>query len=694
MLRSGAAALALGQTAVAADPAKGEASYAPASCNKLLFDDLQFVCKKLEGLEEIFPGGLAGFKCGPAPGQPNACVVATQELFAGVEFAGPAALRAGGSKVKLPPVIAKATPKAWNGLGGQGVEMQNAGVCLARELETAPIAASASFDDAPVSLSIDQAVRFTGFDPKARRVSGYHSARLRAPLIGDIELVRQAFAMTAVDQGVLPLNARALDRRIASTHALQFEAEGASQSLLVELPTFQVATPIGPINVKPEMFVGRSAGWVIAPYANGADPIRRIVFPPPPDGALDIRDVYGRLGGLAYIGKVGGAGAPVVAPVIDEIVVGNSGSEFISVAKIRGAGWSSDVGLGSRDPSVSGAVWSPAAEPDRPDADFGKARNSAEKTPTASAIAAADVRYSPLNLLPAAIRDNPYLDIKFDLFVKPAVGVQGSSQLHLAFEEGGFFDSGERETQAGPAPAEAIPGVKPTGGVANRADEKAAFSMRSGAQIAAAIGMTGGLDLKIVLDPPIVSSKTLIDKSPRFGVVAYEKTSDVAKGDRSASAIARYEGGATYSMMTSLKSGAVPDGDGFIKACFAAPKSSKPVAEEPHYEPGNPEDILDITEIECNICVGLAEDESFIDENGKTQKIAKFYETILPATTIPKPAGLHTKCKAAHHIGCHDVCKVDWDKVKAGGGLDLTVTWTAAELAAKGNADYAACARP
>lgn len=685
-------AVALSQAAFAADPAKGEAAYAPAQCQKTLFDDLQFVCEKLETLETLFPGGLAGFKCGPAPGQPNACVVATQEIFTGVEFTQPLRRAVTGGKVTLKGLSARSKPTAWNGLGGQGAEMQDAAICLARELAAAPIAATASFVDAPVDLAIEQSVRFTAFDPTGKRVAGYHSARLKAPLIGDIELVRQRFDMKAVASSVPPPGRFALEQRILSTHALSFEAEGAAQSLLVELPTFQIATPIGPINVKPEMAVGRSAGWVIAPYANGAQPIKRVLFPPPPDGQLDVYDVYGRQGGLDFVSKVGGAAAPIPAPVVDEVIVGSG--EFVPVAKIRGAGWSSDVGLGSRDPTLSGKVWDPAAAPARPDADFSKARNDAEKLPTASAIAAADVRYSPLNLLPASIRNNPYIDIQFDLFVKPAIGVQGSSQLHIAVDEGGYFDSGERETVGGPAAIEALPGVKPTASVSNRADEQSGFSMRSGAQLAAAIGMTGGLDLKIVLDPPIVSSKTLVSRHPRFGVIAYEKTSGVAKGDRSAAAISRYEFGKPYASMTSLASGAVADGGAFIKACYAGKASSQPVPEEPFYAPGAPEDILDITEIECNICVGIAEDETYIDENGATQKIAKFYETILPATNNPKPASVRTKCKAAHHIGCHDVCKVDWNKVKAGGEFDLTVTWTASELATQGNVDYFQCQRP
>ncbi|MFN3960313.1 MAG: hypothetical protein ACK4NP_10415 [Parvularculaceae bacterium] len=697
----GIVAAALVQAAHAADPAKGEASYVPAPCGDTLFDDLTFVCKSLQSLEAYGAVDLGGFKCGPAPGRPNACVVATQELFTGIEFtgvefagaaAGGGARRSANPKFSLPGSVVALAPKAWNGLGGQGVEMQDAAICLARDLETAPISAEASFADAPVDLSLKQAIRFTHFDPKGRRVEGYHSARLKAPLIGDIELVRQKFQIAAVDSNVMPLNARALDRRIASSHAVLLEAEGAGQSLLVELPSIQVSTPVGPINIKPEMFVGRSAGWVIAPYSNGADPFKRTVFPPPPDGALDMRDVYGRLGGLDYVSKVGGAAAPIVAPVIDKVVL--SGNEFVSVAMIRGAGWTSDAGLGSRDPSLSGKAWTLTDSEDRPDADFSKARNDAEKLPTASAIAGADVRYSPLNLLPASIRNNPYIDIEFEIFVKPAIGVQGSSQLHLAFEEGGYFEIGEHETEPGPAPKEPIPGVKPGSLVANHADEQARFSMRSGAQIAAAIGMTGGLDLKVVLDPPVISSKTLVNKHPRFGVVAYEKTSGVAAGDRSAMAISRFGTGKSYAAMTRLTGGALSDGGAFIKACYAAQETSVPIPEEPYYQPGGPEEILEITEIECNICVGLAEDETFIDALGKPQKIEKFYETILPATNNPKPPALQTKCMAAHHIGCHDVCRVNWDKVKAGGDMDLTVTWTAAELAAKGNADYAACSRP
>jgi len=95
-----------------------------------------------------------------------------------------------------------------------------------------------------------------------------------------------------------------------------------------------------------------------------------------------------------------------------------------------------------------------------------------------------------------------------------------------------------------------------------------------------------------------------------------------------------------------------------IKMCFAKDSETAPMPPEPTYTPGNPEDLVELIEYPCNICVGW-DDIAYQDDENKPQIEKGQVGVILPAPQDGFAPADKWNCKRAVQSGCYDMCSME-----------------------------------
>ncbi len=604
----------------------GKPVVTPVACNDA-FSSVDALCKLFQQF-----GSAVGCKV-----TANNCVKGTQELYLGAHLGG-------GNASTM-----------WNGLGGYAIPHTAANLCLLRDMKDAPIVSKAVASTALGNVAMEQTVQFASFDPKTLSWSGYHRGRACVPAIGCLDVFTQKITARAVKSNAPGAKAGAFE--IVSVHGLDVSADGLSQGFAVEIPTLSVVTPYGVVSAKPGFGIARAMGFSLAPYANGN--YRSLVTGP--WGKAKVAEVYGRTPGL----KVSQLNPTYLA----------TGGSWIDNRTI---GFQSQVGFGSRDVNPKHAVWAPAAGdyPARPDEVSGPARSGAEKTPNASMGAEVNIKYSPVELLPEVIRDNPFVKINFSIFAKPLVQTGFSSQFNILNYE---IAKGDKL-------------VAPAGPIDYRVtsmDQYKGIKIAAASSSVARVALEAGVDLDLRLVVPLPwplddIDVTLINVHPRTTLL--ESVVDgQGQGNRSASATSQASlaghnmNGEWFQSYQRLNGGAAASGRKQVEQCLASPAASAPAPAAPSYQPGKPEDLLKIVKYPCNICVGT-EGFSYQDENNVTHKIPRFLSWLFQASQQNRPAGARWSCTRVSQSGCHDMCHYDTNTNK------LTVEQTAVEMIAAGTA--------
>lgn len=545
----------------------GKATYASFKCADNAVSSITTVCKSVKKV-------LPFVTC---PTTSATCVKAKQEIFTGLtgEPATPANI------------------KSWNGQGGGGVLFQDVGVCLLRGLSSTPMHAHAKASLPIGEISSDGLVGFTKFDPKARTFEGYQRLRAHAPVIGDVDILTQPFSVKPLDSDLTGKNLKVGEYALFGVQALEFSTEGGAESFSFDLKAIKVVTPYGVVSPQPHVTFGRGSVWSLSPYGGAA----KMLLNP---GGIKTTDVYGRLAGQSVASSLVAAkvkpgkypGSPYCS---------NFGPSVGCLAP-EPMGWDSQLVLGSRNVDPSDPAWtapSGVEYPARPDANAAKARGAAEKIPNGYASAGVKVEYSPTDLIPQSLLGS-YITASVDVFVDPNIAVSYASQFDFWNAQGAAWV---------PSLAKAPPGP-----VVTPVDVESIQSMAliSGASVAGRFALDAGVDITLHLHIPLPwpfddIDFNIVDVHPRS---AFLEKKDAANqtSQQKAAAVADWQNflktGKMFSLFSPLDGGAV-DGLAYIQACLSdpAPPESKP--DEPIYEPGDGNDLVDVIDMPCNICIGV-----------------------------------------------------------------------------------------
>ncbi len=289
----------------------------------------------------------------------------------------------------------------WNGFGGHGEHVANAGLCLLKDLEDGALSAHASAG----GTSAKQEVGFHRFDREARSVTGYQTVELCGPYIGCLGMPPQTF--TATVRKSSPANPRgtaAGDLDTRDSYGLEIVADEIVQGFSIEVPPIPIITPWGEVSISPRLTYDATLAAV--DHADGGW-ARKDSFLG--RGAVWFRDLYGRTAAV----------------------------EFADDTEPRTTtGWWSQLGLGSRDARPDGALWNGANE--RPDMDMDTARWAKEHTPTHALHADVDIRYAPTGLLPDWVLEN--FDVTFEVYTILAVDARAAGQVAIGMGQGYYAD--------------------------------------------------------------------------------------------------------------------------------------------------------------------------------------------------------------------------------------------------------------
>ncbi len=572
------------------------------------------------------------------------CLTASQEIFTGnnIETATPATAN-----------------KTWNGLGGFGEAYGVTTQCLLRDIADMPnqkITTQANATSPLGDLSAKQEVGFLSFNKDTKVFEGYHRLSACAPVVGCIDAYTQKFKLTPVMKNLKGSGQTVGQYQILSSYSLDLFAEGQAQGLKVELPAIAVNTPYGSISAKPEFGFGRATGFVLAGYDGNTKSLLNT-----PVGAARTIDTYGRNGGTAVVQ----ASVPAISKG-DGIYINSP------------AGWISQIGLGSRDPNPKNPTWKPTPGVEfsvRPDFDVTKARSAVEKTPNAYLGASVKVAYSPLDILPGALKalcGNKPVSIcvkQFDIYAKPMIDTAFTSQFNIAQTESGKWNG-----KIFPA-AQAIPDFRP-----QNMDQYRQTVISYGSTAMSRFALEAGVDfnLHLHITIPIIDDidRSLIDVHPKTTVL--EKiSSNSAQGKMVDAGTQATKYVATKQPFQSYNTFKGPaDGTSHIKSCLAKPSATGPMPAEPTYTPGDTTDLLEGIEYPCNICIAYP-DVHWTDENGVAQMYpgqAWIHDKVSQAG---KPAQVQWSC-TKNKGGCFDMCTFDPNTKK------LTLVRTAIEMVKSG----------
>jgi hypothetical protein len=636
--------LSLGSAPAFADQ-NGVSVSKPYSCGSDAMSTLLFLC---DGLKSI------GVKSDACTVTGDSCTNASQELFSGlnIEFATPGNI------------------KNWSGFGGTGEAYAIGALCLLKDLKDTPMTSKA--DAWKGTVTAETTVGFTSFDPKTLRLEGWHRARACAPVVGCFDGFTQRFTLQSVKTNLANSPEKVGQYQVQSTHALDLTTQGQAQALLVEIPAFEVITPYGKVEAAPHFGYAKAVGWVLAPYAanNLKSTWKNEIAPPVPalmavDSRPHMIDLYGRIPGLKHSqimpGPLPGQGSLV-------------GQRYNP-----SHGWISQAGLGGRTIPEDGIAWKPPAGveyPERPDFAFDPAgpRSDTERTPNLAMGADVKLDYSPTDLLPSWVQKamGGFLTVDFHVWVQPAVATAFSSQLHLMNMEAATWHA---HPQGSP-----LPPYSPD--TFYQAHE---FHARAGSSAAAAFKVTAGVDLTIKLEIELVFTtirETLINIHPRYTFVDFKDDGqNLSKQTAQAGTYTEHflSTGQLFKTYRQLN-GTQSNGVQHIQQCLAAPKTTGAPPPDPTLEPGDPEDLVDMVDWPCNICIGAWDTAGTVKKTGAKVSYPAWVQTIFPAQVNNRPPAVRTRCDAIQHAGCLDRCS--WNKATN----VLTVVETAQEMFAAGKA--------
>ncbi len=301
---------------------------------------------------------------------------------------------------------------AWNDLGGRGRIIADAAVCLLRDLEHRdPIAPEPYRRETPLGdIATAQKIGFLDWDPSAKQFRGYHQVDFCLPLLGCMTAQQQEFTATVKQSSpAVPSGWWAGDYPIEDSWAIEILADEADYELSSNLPTIEVATPVGPIEVTPWLTLSSSLGAVGTPFDGGSAWHEMASLQP-----LPLQDTNGRSGTVA------------VTALHRDGAIG---------------GWVSQLALGGRDGDPNAVIWTPTDGPGggiRPDLDPRIPRNQAEREANVRFAAGAEVTYDPLDRLPEFLRSAPFRT-EARITVEPRFTTHHAAQLQLVAREGNGY---------------------------------------------------------------------------------------------------------------------------------------------------------------------------------------------------------------------------------------------------------------
>jgi hypothetical protein len=542
-----------------------------------------------------------------------------------------------------------ANPMNFCGIGNRGRPMGEAALCLLRDL--AEPARAPSLGGSGIHLkrsanlgigdvSVEQRIGFVDFNLLERRVRGFHSVSVCAPVLGCVLDQVQPFTATLQQAGG---SAACGDYEFRTPSILHVSTEQLEQNVGVELPPIPIYTPIGPFDVKPSFSYELNLEAVTSPWADG-------------NATTQIADT------------------PCFAPHVYDVVDAGGGLLASAIAAPSSdGGWDARLGLGTRDPDPDGTVWAPPAVPfpPRPDFDFSIARSSNEKRPSGRLHTGIDVTY-PIGDLAASLAVPPLELEKAEVFVSSALDAAFVSQFALGLEEGkpGFVDIDCKDPPL------------------------TRLRMQSAVDVLASIAVKAGVHIDFLLDlglfertfsfnPTVdIIDPTVVSSSP---VVGPEAEAEMRPGVSDPDS-------AAFRSFSSFSAGS-EDGRAFVDACLTEPPPSPQPEPTPSYQPGDPLDLIRPDEFPCNICLFFPQsitsaclprqdlvasgaipadyqcdlaingmpctDPNCADTPISPAVSVNVHQVLFPASQASLPTDQRWLCNAFEKFGCFDLCRYD-----------------------------------
>lgn len=575
------------------------------NCDSSVFSSVDTICTALES-------GNPLIHCQPTA---QKCVKGEQQIFVG-------------NQIEIPSV---GSNQQWSGFGGLGLTYAGANVCMLRDIKDGAITSQSKAPTPIGNVSINQNISYYSFNKNTYEWVGYHNAKTCVPAFGCLDLFSQKISVRAVSKDLKNATYTAGNLKVLSAHGLEVQAEGLAQGYKVSTEALKVPTPYGVVSVYPEFEFGRAYGYILSPYnSNNTKSLYSGAW-----GEAKMTDIYGMITGAEMKG---------IFPSY-----GSYGDRTIDNRKV---GYISQVAFGSRDANTKSSAWAPTPNvefPFRPDFKISQARSNVEKIPNAYVKAELAVEYSPVDLIPAKIRNNHFITVNFSVFAKPTIGGVFTSQFNIFNSE--LVHAKKLAAVNGPIDYTPI-----------NMEQYKNLHIQSSTSASSRYALEAGIDLTLHLHVPLPwplddIDLNLINVHPRTTVlevnnVDYDESSKLAQAHSSSSKIL-----ATKNLFYNYKtfnnySGAPIN---HLKECIAKPTADGSLPPTPEYKPGNEVDLLKGIEYPCNICV-MMDTYTYKDENKKTQTIEGFLEVLFPASQDHIPSNLRWKCDKVYESGCHDVC--------------------------------------
>lgn len=547
-------------------------------CAENVVSTLVSVCKEVSKF-------IPGVDC---PDATATCVRARQEIFTGVT-----------GEPATPTNV-----KPWNGQGGGGEIYQTVGLCLMRDLARTPMKSKATASLPIGSISAEGLVGYSSFNASAKEFKGYHRLTAHAPVIGDIDIMTQPFSARAVSTNITAMNKKVGDYALYGAHALEFEAEGGAESFAFDLDVIKIVTPYGTVTPKPHVSFARASGWSLSPYGGAS----KMLLNP---GSIQTTDVYGRLSGQAVASSLAAT----------EFKMGSyPGAKFCTNLAAgpgciwpKPTGWDSQLMLGSRNVDPTATAWTAPLGvefPERPDADVKTARGDIEKLPGGYASAGVKVEYSPVDIIPEAIRNSGFTSITFKIFADPNIKVSYASQFNFWNGQAGAWNP----LLTPPQPPEA-----PVVGTPVDVESLQTMGLYGGSSVAGRFAIDSGVDLVINLHIPLPwpledIDFNIINAHPRAPFLE-TVTADTVESQQKAHVLSDWQHFLRTSQLFKVFTpfdGAAVSGVEYLQQCLADPPPPPQKPEKPIYKPGDPEDLVEFLDMPCNICVATP-DMTYLD---------------------------------------------------------------------------------
>jgi len=535
---------------------------------------------------------------------PPSCVDETEELFAG-------------SSLRL---TSDSKNASWNKMGGAGLALSDASVCLLGDLSKGSKANPAHAVLFGQDFPIVQTIGFMSFDPSTKAFQGYQRDQICVPVAGCFDARIQGISAQVnlndpASGGGLPIHAGSFP--IAQAYGLILTEEQSDEGFSASAPAITIATPYGDVSATPGMSYLSHMGTTLFPSGD-------VLVDVGIGGTPQLANALGTIGG-----------------VIQE-------TDLV----LPDTGWVSQAGLGSRQAShPDDPVWPGGTSTARPDIQgMTTARAADELKPVADYVADVNVQYAPP--IPSFLTAFP-LQTQFDIFVQPQAEVRYSSQLEAEFDQA-WLDVADNVTN-------------PEGSII----------FKSRAEALASFSLSAGVDLTVAVNLPPFDTSTIIDLHPRINVPIEDSggpsgteqvlgTASAFPDPQNSTGAANAIYDAPLSTIATPNSGS-PDPGEFITQCLSQAPPSQP-APQPSATLGDGSLFQNNLYYPCNICVGYL---GFSYPNCTPQSC----QCNPPACTglvivngqigVPAQAQLFTPSTNGgptdwtcdpYHVGCFDLC--------------------------------------